>query len=326
MGLTHKEIALLRQLTRLDGVSGREDQIRNYLEEVYRGLGCDVIYDNIGSIIAYKKSKNPNAKKVLVDAHMDEVGFLVGSKIDDNTYSLIHIGYIDPNTIDDAPVNVYHNGAIVTKGVVTLSFDKLVLTIEGNYDLVPGSMVTFIRELKEVDEDRYIAKAYDDRYGIALGIELLTKLKENDEELDFDLYVSGSVREEVGLKGATTVANLVKPDLAIVLDCSRAADSFGHVGEGVLIRFYDPAMMSFEDLIDFQIRKLSENGVKYQYFATGGGTNAGAIHTSGCGVKTLTHCVCAKDIHTNSTIFSGEDYQQAKKGLFVLIDNLNEVL
>lgn len=323
MALTHDEFNLLKQLTELDGISGRETFVRNFLERTYKNLGYEVLYDNIGSIIAFKKSKKPNAKRVLVDAHMDEVGFLVGSKINDNTYSLIHIGYIDPLTISDAEVNIYQNGEKI-KGIVSLSLDKLILRVDGNYNLIPGSMVTFVREFSEIEEDRYIAKAYDDRYGLALGIELLSRLK--NIELDFDLYVSGSVREEVGLKGATTVANLVKPDLAIVLDCSRAANNFGHLGEGVLIRFYDPAMMSFEDLISFQIKTLTKNGVKFQYFATGGGTNAGAIHTSGCGIKTLTHCVCAKDIHTNSTIFSGQDYQQAKKGLFALIDNLNEVL
>ena len=71
---------------------------------------------------------------------------------------------------------------------------------------------------------------------------------------------------------------------------------------------------------------FKKNNVNFQYFTTGGGTNAGAIHTSNIGVRTLTNCVCAIDIHTNKTIFSGNDYQQAKKGLFSLIDNLDEVL
>ncbi len=326
MPFTLDEFSLLKTLTELDGVSGREDQIRNYLHKTYTELGYEVLFDNLGSIVALKKSKNENAKRVLLDAHMDEVGFFATFK-DGDHYNLIHIGYINVDTIQDARVKVYHKDKVITKGTVNPLNGALVLYPDEDVEICHGDMVTFEKEFLLLDGDNYVCKAYDDRFGLAIGIELLRHV--NDIELDFDLYVSGSVREEVGLKGAITVANLVKPDLAIALDCSRATEgefSYGKIGKGALVRFYDPAMMSFKDLIDFQVKTFEKHNVTYQWFATGGGTNAGAIHTSGIGVRTLTNCVCGIDIHTDKTIISSFDYQQAKKGLFALIEDIHEVL
>ena len=336
MALTTLEFSQLKELTELHGVASFEDEIRDYLRKEYVSMGYELIYDNLGSIFAYKKSKAKNAPKVMVDGHMDEVGFVVGSFNPDGTIGIIPIGGINVLDILNATYRLKTKdgttfiGTIINRDVesfeeVAIDFGFMNEKEAKDNGVNYFDMVTFVTEFKEIGDDLYTCKAIDNRYSLSLGLDILHHFK--DIDLPFDLYVGGSVQEEVGLRGASCILNVIQPDLAIVLDCSRAVNDpkgLGHIGEGVLLRFFDPSMVAFKELIEFQKECCENSGAKYQYFATRGGTNAGAIHKSLNGVLTLNHCICALNIHTPVSTFRGIDYQSAKKSLIYMLSHFDK--
>ena len=333
MPFTKEEFELIKTLTDIDGISGYEKEVARFLKEEYLGLGCSLIFDNLGGLFALKKSNNPNAFNVMIDAHMDEVGFLVGEIKDDGKIHLLPVGGLYPEKIINAPLRLRNNEGDIFKGYFETNDKKDELIFVSDFKdrksifsagINYGDVVTFDTIIKQIGENRYLSKAYDDRYGLALGIEILRHFK--DKELPFNLYVGGSVQEEVGLRGATLNLDAIKPDLAIVLDCSSASindEGFGILGNGLLIRFFDRGMVAFKELLDLQVEAAISSNAKYQYFTTLGGTNAGNIHKYGNGILTLTHCVCGKNIHTHEIEFDSSDYQNAKKSLIYLLDNLS---
>lgn len=349
MKLNKHQLQLFEDLTQLNGVAGQENEVAKYLKKAYLSLGCEILTDNLGSIIALKKSKNPNAKRVFVVGHMDEVGFMVLQVLSNGLIKANPIGGHNSETLLSSRVLLktkkgdYLKGAIValpphlmknagnekTK-IADMLFDFGFTSKEEAFaaGVYIGAMMVIEGKMEVLhNEERILTKAVDDRYGLVIGLEMLEALK--DIELDYDLYVGGSVQEEVGCRGGQTSAYLVDPDLAIVVDCSPARDTsgdtsaLGQLGEGVLIRFMDGNMIAFPELLDFQVECAKEANVKYQYFDSPGGTDAGNIHKLRDGVLTLTHCICARSIHTNSTIFDANDYLSARDSLLVILKKLN---
>ena len=172
-----------------------------------------------------------------------------------------------------------------------------------------------------------LSKAFDNRYGCILGIEVLQALK--NVTLPYDLYVGASVQEEAGLRGAQTIVQKIQPDFVFILDCSPASDmggnskEYGQLGKGVLSRFVDGSMIAFPQLLDYQRKMCDKMHVPYQYYISMGGTDAGIVHKSNGGTLTLTHCICARNIHTNSSIIDLSDYEGAKKVLLAMLKDLN---
>ncbi|MFT2242586.1 M42 family peptidase, partial [Klebsiella pneumoniae] len=145
---------------------------------------------------------------------------------------------------------------------------------------------------------RFVSKAWDNRYGCLIGIELLELVQ--DMELDVDLYVGANVQEEVGLRGARSAAELIEPDVAFVVDCSPANDMkgkqnlSGELGEGTLIRIKDGTMILKPTFRDFLLNKAQEHNIKHQYYISPGGTDGGEIHKANQGVPTAVIGVCAR--------------------------------
>jgi glutamyl aminopeptidase len=349
MPLSKHQLNLFKTVTQLNGISGQENEVARYLNAYYQKLGYEVVKDNVGSIFAFKKSKVENAPRVMIAGHMDEVGFVV-TKINENGMCNV------------VPVGGHNAQALLAKRVVVRTNDGTYL--DGTFDMTPphlktkdsgdpkidkmlvdfgfsskeevlnaginsGSMVVIKGEFAELNGGkRLLAKAFDDRYGIVLGIEILEHFKNID--LPFDLYVGGTVQEEYGVGIVQTATHLIKPDLAIILDCSPARDSknpneeHGRLGGGVLLRYLDRNMIAFEELIAFQAKMAKKAKVNMQYFYSPGGTDAGTVHKSNDGILTLTHCICARNIHSPSSIIDVEDYLAAKKSLIMLLKNIDK--
>lgn len=345
MKLNNREEKYFKEVTQLIAPSGNENEVSNYLLHEFNNLGLEIVKDNIGSIFALKKSKNPNAFKVMICGHMDEVGFLVGNINNNGTIKPICVGGFNFNSlqaqrvvminkfgeklygaIDTTPPHLLRNSSGVSEGDLLFDFGFLSKEDAINHGVEIGAPMVCVGEFYySANKENFITKAIDDRYGIILGLEILHELK--DKELPFDLYVGGTVQEEVGCRGALTSSYLIKPDLAIVLDCSPARDSLGgndlgKLGEGVLIRFFDRSMIAFKKLLQFQIEACEKANVKYQYFDSPGGTDAGNIHKNLDGILTLTHCICARSIHTSSSIMRIDDYLASKKSLLMMLDML----
>lgn len=349
MKLNEHQLQLFEDLTQLNGVAGQENEIAKYLKNAYQNLGYEIMYDNLGSIIAHKPSKNSYAKKVFVVGHMDEVGFMVLKILDNGLIKVNPIGGHNSETLLSSRVLLktkngnYLKGTIVAlpphllknasnekTAICDMLFDFGFTSKEEalNNGVYIGAMIVVEGKMEVLlNGERILTKAVDDRYGLVIGLEMLEELK--NVELDYDLYIGGSVQEEVGCRGGMTSGYLVNPDLAIVVDCSPSRDTsgdsnaIGKLGEGVLIRFMDGNMIAFKELLDFQIACAEEAQVKYQYFDSPGGTDAGSIHKLREGVLTLTHCICARSIHTNSTIFDANDYLSARNSLLVMLKKLN---
>ena len=344
MKLSNLEEKYFKEITQLIAPSGSEMEVSSYLIEEFNRLGYEIIKDNLGSVFALKKSKNPNAKKVMICAHMDEVGFYVRNILDNGMIKPVSVGGFNYNTLlserlilvnkdgkkfygmsDALPPHLLKDSKNISEDDLLFDFgfqnkEEALKNISiGDFIVCEGQFnYTFNKE-------SIISKAIDDRYGIILGLVILNELK--DYDLDYDLYVGGTVQEEVGCRGALTSSYLIKPDLAIVLDCSPSRDSLslnaiGKIGEGVLIRYFDRSMIANKKLLDLQIKACIDSSSKYQYFDSPGGTDAGVIHKNLEGILTLTHCICARSIHTSSTLMRISDYLDAKKSLIELLTNL----
>lgn len=347
--LSKHQLHLFKTLTELYAISGLENEVASFLKTTYEKLGYPIITDQMGSIFAYKKSKTLNAKKVMIVGHMDEVGFIVHSILDNGMVKAHPIGGINEQTLLSSRVVLkgkkgYLKGCIgaipphlMTKqdlerptqmkdmlfdfGMTSKQeaeeagiFMGAMMVVEGKFEVLNGGK-------------RLLGKAFDDRYGIVLGIEILEALK--DVELPYDLYVGGSVQEEVGCRGAFTSSYKIHPDLAIVLDCSPAKDATGDtselgvLGNGVLYRVMDRTMIAFPEWIEFQQKCVKKSHAKGQYYISPGGTDAGSIHKQFDGIPTLTHCLVARNIHTCSTILDAEDYLSSKKSLLYMLKHMD---
>ena len=325
---------LLKKIFETKAISGDEQSLVSLLKEYYLKYSDEIIYDNQGSFVAHKKSKIDGAKKVLVLAHADEIGFMVSNIEKDGIIRVNSIGGINPNTLISNRVVLKNSSGKLFKGVIGNAFSETIGKLDFDFgfdskeealnsNICIGNSVYFDEETVQINDKRIVSKAIDNRYGCLLGVELLESLKNVD--LDIDLYVGVSVQEEVGCRGAQTIANKIHPDFAIVLDCSPSdsKNDNGILGKGVLLRVKDANMLAFKSLINYQKKICQKANVPYQYFISMGGTDAGVIHKSFDGILTLTHCICAKNLHTQSTMMDIDDYYSAKKSLIYMIKDLN---
>lgn len=343
--LSKQQLRWFEEITQIDGVSGHEKNVAHYLKTEYEKMDYDVLYDQLGSITAFKKSKKENAPKVMLLGHMDEVGFLVKDITETGVLKLHPVGGWFSQTLLAHRVNVTNRYGEVFKGTIgsipphmlsaadrakPMEIAQMAVDVGAqdkeevlSWKIQVGDMVVVDGPFEKLNEKRLLAKAFDNRYGCVMGLDILDSLK--DKDLPFNLYVGASVQEEVGLRGATTITNMINPDYAIVLDCSPANDALdknaqGKLGAGVLIRMMDGSMIANKDLIHELVDVCVENDIKHQYYFSNGGTDAGAVHKSNMGVPTVTACIVARNIHTSSSILDVEDYLAAKKAILKLLE------
>lgn len=349
MNLDQKTLLRMEEMTQLFGISGQENDVRAYLAKQYAVLCDEVIYDNLGSIFGVKKSINKNAKTIMLAGHMDEIGFVVRDINATGCLSLTPIGGWWNQTLLGQRVLVKNRDGKTFKGVIG-SIPPHLLSVEdrakpmeikqmlvdigatnkeevlrwgilpGDGILVEGSFVAF------ESGNRLLAKAWDNRYGCIMGLEVLEALQ--GVSLDVNLVIGATVQEEVGLRGATTAGYLVKPDVAIVFDCSPANDAtgqkeeFGQLGKGPLVRFIDANYLPHRGFLNHYIDLLEREQIPYQYYQSMGGTDAGALHKQFAGILTLTMCICARNIHTNSSIIDSNDFINARRAALAMIHSL----
>jgi len=350
--LNQETLELMREMTQAMGISGDEKEVSQLLRKAYEPYADEIIYDNLGSIFAVKKSKNPEAKTLMLAGHMDEVGFIVKSVNEKGALAVAPIGGWWSQTLLGQRVLVKTRNGIKLKGTIGsipphLLTDKdrekpmeiknmlvdIGCTTKNEADALgvfPGCSLVLDGPFETLNDGRrLLAKAWDNRYGCIMGVEVLKAFK--DTELDVNLVVGATVQEEVGIRGAQTASYLVKPDAAIVFDCSPANDAsgdkeaFGQLGNGPLVRFVDANYLPHRGFLYHYVDLLEKNGLPYQYYQSMGGTDAGAIHKQYEGIMTLTMCICARNIHTNSSIIDTQDYETARTAVIKMIESLNSV-
>lgn len=159
-------------------------------------------------------------------------------------------------------------------------------------------------------------------------LKALEALQKN--ELDYTLIAGANVQEGVGLRGAKPAVTKFKPDLFFAVDCSAADDlittngTFGHLGEGTLLRIQDPGMILLPRLREYLLDTAETHNIPYQYFVSKGGTDAGASHTANEGIPSTVIGVCGRFIHTHQTMFSIADFDAAREMLIQVLKGLDE--
>ena len=349
MPLEQESLNLIKKLTEAQGISGQESRIRAILEEEMRPFVDEIEVSPLGNIFGIKKSQVPNAPRLMVAAHMDEVGFIVKYIQDNGLIKVVPIGgwnvygvsaqrYTLQTAKGDYPIISSMVAPHLLRGKEQsqlkpeqIVFDAGFVSKEEalEFGVRPGAaIVPEVTTVLTANKKGIISKAWDNRYGCVVIIEVLKRLK--NIQLPFDLIIGATVQEEVGLRGVKGAVHHYDPDVFIAVDCSPAGDTEpngdkqGILGDGFLLRIQDPGMITHRGLIDYIQGIAEEWYINYQPFFSAGGTDAGAAHTMNDGVPSAVIGVPARYIHGHQALYHIEDYKSARKMLYQAIINFDE--
>ncbi len=315
----------LKTLCSLNSASGRENEVRDYIIKEISPY-VDYTIDALGNIIALKKGLSEAKNKVMISAHMDEVALIV-TYIDESGFLKIStVGGIDNQVLSGKRVTINGNiGVIGVKPIHLLKgkekeaypeISDLYIDIgaKSKEDALKyvseGDIAYFLSDVVELGDNLLKAKAIDDRIGCAVLLNLIRS------ELKYDTYFVFTVQEEIGTRGATTASYTVAPDYAIVVEATTAADILGvdgdskvcSLGEGAVISFMDRATVYDRELYKLAFKLGAEKEIKLQTKTkVAGGNDAGAIHKSRGGVKTIAVSVPCRYIHSPSCVINKAD-------------------
>lgn len=324
---------MLKDLCLLNGTSGDEVRVRDYIINEIKEYSTYKV-DNLGSVIVYKKGKKKPNKTVCINAHMDEVGFIITGITSDGYLRFAPVGGIDTKVCLDRAVTVGENrinGVIADKAYHLLedsekdkapSFDKLLIDIgaksetEAQPVVSLGDFAYFESDYTELGNGYIKAKALDDRIGCMLMIELIKS------ELEYDTVFCFNVQEEVGLRGSKCTSFAVSADISIVLEATTAGDLDGVsgadrvcvLGNGGVVSFMDNRTIYDRELYKLAMNTASENNIPVQTkTAVAGGNDAGSIQTSGKGAKVMALSLPCRYIHSPSSVVKKSDIDNTRK-------------
>ncbi len=335
----------LKQLADLPGPSGREHFVRDAVAKILEKHADELYIDALGNLVAVKRAKNPTGKKLMLAAHMDEIGLFV--------YHIDERGFIRVTGIGGVMERalVYQRVVIVTRdgrkyrGVIGLrpphvakpeemrqvpELRELFVDIgassreevEKKYGIRVGDVIVFDRELVKLNEKRVTGKSLDDRIGLTVMIEAFKAM----EPREVDVYAVATVQEEVGLKGARTAAFRIAPDLALALDVTIANDFAGmaehewvtQLGKGPAIKVADGrnagGLIAHPEVVNMLVKVAEEEKIPYQLeVAPGGTTDASIIALNREGVPAGVVSIPARYIHSPVEVIDLDDAVNAAK-------------
>ncbi|HGN8551328.1 TPA: glutamyl aminopeptidase [Streptococcus pyogenes] len=283
----------IKEVTELDGIAGYEHSVRDYLRTKITPLVDRVETDGLGGIFGIRDSKAEKAPRILVAAHMDEVGFMVSDIKVDGTLRVVGIGGWNPLVVSSQRFTLYtRTGQVIPliSGSVPPHFLR---GANGSASLPHIEDIVF--------DGGFTDKAEAERFGITPG----------------DIIIPQS---------ETILTAKFDPELFFAVDCSPAGDIYGNpgtIGDGTLLRFYDPGHVMLKDMRDFLLTTAEEAGVNFQYYCGKGGTDAGAAHLQNGGVPSTTIGVCARYIHSHQTLYAMDDFVEAQAFLQAIIKKLD---
>jgi endoglucanase len=345
-----KTLQLLKELTEAHGVPGYEAPVRAVIRQYMEPLG-EISQDKIGSLIC-RLQGSAEAPRVMLAGHMDEIGFMVKHITKEGFLSFLPLGgWFDQVLLGQRVVIKTSQGDVV--GVIGAKPPHLLPAEERSKPVQKKDMYIDIGATckEEVDaagvkpgdpvvpradfvvmanEKTYLSKAFDDRVGTALVISALQALKKSQHPNT--VYGVATVMEEVGLRGATTSARAVDPDVAIVLESDIAGDVPGikesesavKMGKGPTTLIYEARLIPNLKLRKLLMDTAEEIGVLLQLsYVEGGATDGGVIHLHNVGVPTVVLGVAARHIHSHSAILHRDDYDNALKLLVALVKQLD---
>lgn len=319
---------LVKELCLLNGVSSEEDEVRSYLMERCRPYAASMKVDALGNLIVFKRGEKSTGNKLMLTAHMDEVGFIINDITSDGYLKFAPVGGIDPRVVIGKRVSVGRSSIPGTIGLkayhlVSAEEEKKVPDFEDLYIDIGakdradaervaalGDLVAFESDAVEFGSGMLKAKAIDDRVGCAIMLKLV------EEELPMDCTFVFSVQEEVGTRGAFGATFSVTPEIALVLEGTTAADLPGtdehrrvaELGKGPVLSFMDSSTIYDRSLFELMRNLAEEHNIPWQtknYIA--GGNDASAIQRTKEGVRVAAVSTPVRYLHTPSSVACCQD-------------------
>ena len=318
----------LEKLSGLPGVSGGEHAVREYILTKIKRYASEITVNGQGSVIALKKGEKPGSRRLMVSAHMDEVGLIVTYICDDGMLKFTSVGGIDPSVLCGRAVSVGENRVTGVIGIVPIhlsrgeakskipDINEMYIDIgapsraEAEKLVSPGDLCCFETQFEPFGDGMLKGKALDDRAGCAVLLELIK------QQFPCDIYFVFTTQEEVGLRGAGCAAYTVDPDTAIVVEATTAADIAGveeqdqvcRLGGGAVVGFMDKRTIYDRELYELALDLARMKGIKAQIKqAVAGGNDAGAIQRTRGGVRTLAVSLPCRYLHSPASVIAESD-------------------
>lgn len=322
-------ITNLASLSNAPGIAGDEIAVRRVIMPLLEGVVDDLRIDPMGNLIAYKAGTGASPLKVLITAHMDEVGLMVVDHNSDGTLKVATVGGISDRILPGLALKVGTEGISGVVGLEAIhransltkvaDMSKLAVDIgaagkdEAQSAAPVGTSIVFATQFKTLGPS-CLGKAFDDRAGCALLIDLL-----KSDSYPFDLYGAFTVQEEVGLRGAGVAAYTVDPDVGITLEGTLADDlpkqdadvsPTTELGKGPAITVMDRSFVASPRLLQHFVETAEEEHLPFQFKQPGiGGTDSGSVHRARAGVPTITIAVPCRYIHSPASLLRQDDLQ-----------------
>lgn len=338
-----------KNLVNLPGVSSHEKYVRQYMRTHLEKNADKILEDNLGSIFGGVNLQS-DGPTVMLAGHMDEVGAMVKGINKNGTILMMAIGGISPQVVISQHMNIVIDDGTFVPGVVgakpphllrdktskqVSSFDDFHLDIGADdhdhareLGVKIGQQIVFENKYTESKDGKKIfSKAWDNRFGSAMSLDILEDL--DPSKLACKFYAGANVQEEVGLRGAIASSYMINPDLFIAVDCSPCSDTFsktevgGTLGEGFMVRFYDPRALMHQGLKKYIVELAEANSIKFQYYSSLGGTDAAAAQLSRGGTLACTIGMPARYIHSTTSMIHKDDYKAVKAILLKILETIN---
>jgi endoglucanase len=325
-------IDLLKDLCLINGASGNENSVCDYVINTLTDVKCEINIDSLGNLIIFKEGRKKPKNKLMLCAHMDEVGFIVSGINSNGFISLSAVGSIS-NAV------CYGRQIRFKSGVIGVIGGKAVHLLEGDEKekqpelstlyadvgaldkadaeqiLSLGETAYFTSEFAELGEEFIKCKAIDDRLGCAIMLDILRS------EIEYDLHFVFTVQEEIGARGAGAAAYTIKPDMALVLEATTACDIANVEGEnqvcklgaGTVVPFMDKGAKYDKELYELAFETAKENKLKSQTKTKiAGGNDSQIIHKTAGGIRTICLAAPCRYLHSPSCVIAKSDFAEMR--------------
>ncbi|HLQ75379.1 MAG TPA: glutamyl aminopeptidase [Alloiococcus sp.] len=347
--MNQEDFKRIKQITEIQSTSGFEHNIRAFMRDELTPLVDKVHVDGLGGIFGVRENKNNGAPKLMLAAHMDEVGFMVINITTNGLIKVRPLGGWNPYVVSaqrftlqtdngdypvvssSVPPHLLRGGGSQKVKVEDILFDAGFSSKEEaeSYGVRPGQpIVPDVETIQMANGKTILGKAWDNRFGVTAVLEALKEVK--DDTLPNTLIAGANVQEEVGLRGTRGAVRKFQPDAFFAIDASPAddmdgqKDANGRIGDGILIRIQDPGYIMSKEMRDYILDTAESNNIPYQYFVSNGGTDAVAAHQLLEGIPTGVVGIPARYIHTHQTLFHIDDYYAAKEMLVQLMKTFDK--
>ncbi|HPE68678.1 MAG TPA: M20/M25/M40 family metallo-hydrolase [Thermotogota bacterium] len=332
----------LQALCEINGASGNEEKVREWIQNRVQGMADHLTQDPVGNLVATKRGKNPAGKSLLVMAHMDEVGLMVTGYEEDGRLSVMPVGGVDPRVLPGKKVVVGKDALPGVIGYKAIHLQREDFSTPPKWENIRvemgfgkkedckkkvkiGDYVHFYSPFEELPR-RFLGKAFDDRGGCALLIHALEKMS----PVDYDVHFAFVVQEEIGLRGSGAVLKQFRPTCALIVEGTTAGDNpelekarwSTILDQGPAISYLQGGYALDTRLLDVILGTAREHAIPFQMKGrTVGGTDASRLARTYSGIPGGGINIPSRYIHSPASVISKKDYENTGKLLLALVQN-----